>query len=324
MKKMFIVVAAIGLATSALFAQTLNVSAPGYSGTKLFDSTPGFTITGMGTDSLASVYYIESHGSFTLGATLYKRTAGDNYAAATPLFSYGAPVFGSFVVVESGKVYFGESSMNTIRSINLDGSSLALIGTVVGNYDMAFSGGSAFVSANPDTTFASPQNRVVKLDLGTGATDQILDATPDYSGPIDFDATGALLYGVANGAISDIYRYSAAEVTGAIGATSLTLTPPVNRVVDNGLNQFLAFAGGSALWQDDFSTLRKYDLGTSGSTTVASTPNTLGHLDSQGDTLYANVTNFGTNRSAVFSVVPEPSTTLLLALGVFAFARRRK
>ena len=153
MKKPFVITAAFFAVTSALFAQTLNVTAPGYSRTKLFDSTAGFTISGMGADSSGSIYYLETDGSFAASTKLYKRTAAGGYATATPLFNYGSALFGSFVTVQSGKVYFGENSANTIRSVNLDGTSPALIGTVVGNFDLAFSGGSAFVSANPDTTY---------------------------------------------------------------------------------------------------------------------------------------------------------------------------
>ena len=122
MKKLPLIIAAFAAATSALFAQTLNVTAPGYSGVKLFNSTPGFTITGMGADSSGSVYYLETDGSFAANTKLYKRTAAGGYATATPLFDYGSVLFGSFVTVQAGKVYFGESSTNTIRSINSDGT----------------------------------------------------------------------------------------------------------------------------------------------------------------------------------------------------------
>lgn len=324
MKKTILVAALLCAASTALFAQTLNVTAPGYSGTKLFDSTAGFTITGMAADASGDIYYIETDGTGSAGTVLYKRTAVSGYAGALPLFSFGSFVFGSFVTIEAGKVYFGESSTGSIRSVNLDGSSPVLIGSVVGNFDMAFSAAGAFVSANPDTTFANPQNRVVRLDLGTGATDLILDATPDYSGPVEFDGSGAMIYGVANGAIGGIYRYSAGQVAGAIGAGSFALSPPTNRIAASGANQYLAHAGGDALWQVDFDTLRLFDTASGTAATIASSPHTMGHLDAEGGLLFANVTNFGTRRSAVFAVVPEPSSVLLLALGSLAFIRRRK
>lgn len=325
MKKLTIIAAALAAFTSALFAQTLTVTAPGFSGAKLFNSTPGFTITGMGADSSGNVYYLETDGAFAASTKLYKRTATGGYATATSLFNYGSALFGSFVVVQGSKLYFGESSSNTIRSVNLDGTSPALIGTVLNNYDLAFSGGSAFVSANPDTTFTSPQNKVSKLDLATGATQVVLNATPDFSGPVEFDASGNLIYGVAKSTIGGIYRYSAAAVAAALStSTPIVLTPPTGRVIANGGNQYLAYAGGTSLWQDDFSALTRYDLGTGVGTAIGTTTDTLGNLDYAGTTLYASVTNFTTNNSAVFAVVPEPSSAVLLAFGMLAFTRRRR
>ena len=333
MKKPFVITAAFFAVTSALFAQTLNVTAPGYSAVRLFDSTPGFTISGMGADSVGTIFYLESDSAFP-GATtkLYKRTAASGYAPTPAIFDFGSAVFGSFVTVQSGKVYFGESSANTIRSVNLDGTSPALIGTVIGNFDLAFSGGNAFVSANADgPPYTNPRNKILKLDLVTGATQAVLDATPDFSAPLDFDASGNLIYGVAKSTIGGIYRYSAASVASAIAtSTPLVLTPPTNRVLANGGNQYLAYASDSSLWQDDSNaqgTLRKYDLGTSAVVNVGTTASAseyLGQLDYQGSTLYVNVTNFGTNRSAVFGVVPEPSSAVFLAVGLLVFARRRK
>ena len=335
MKKPFVITAAFFAVASALVAQTLNVTAPGYSAVRLFNSTPGFTISGMGADSAGTIYYLESDSTFPGPAStkLYKRTAASGYAPTPAIFDYGSAVFGSFVTVQSGKVYFGESSANTIRSVNLDGSSPALIGTVIGNFDLAFSGGNAFVSANPDVVFpySNPRNKILKLDLATGATQAVLDATPDFSASLEFDASGNLIYGVAKSTIGGIYRYSAASVASAIAtSTPLVLTPPTSRVLANGGNQYLAYASDSSLWQDDSNaqgTLRNYNLGTSGVVNVGTTASAseyLGHLDYQGSTLYANVTNFGTNRSAIFGVVPEPSSAVLLAVGVLIFARRRK
>ncbi len=325
MKKLTVIAAALAAVAPALFAQTLNVTAPGYSGAKLFDSTPGFTISGLAADSSGNVYYLELDGGSTSSTKLYKRTAAGGYAMATQLFDYGARVFGSFVVAQAGRIYFGESSANTIRSVNPDGTSPLLNGTVFHNFDLAFSGGTAFVSADPDTTGSNSQNRVSTLNLATGATQVVLNATPDFSGPIEFDVSGNLIYGVAKSTIGGIYRYTAAAVAAAIAtSTPIVLTPPNGRVIANGGNQYLAYAGGTTLWQDDFSTLTRYDLGTAVGTTVGTTTDTLGNLDYAGTTLYASVTNFSTNNSAVIVVVPEPSSAILLALGALALARRRR
>jgi hypothetical protein len=321
MKRLLITSAASLAASTALFAQTLTVSAPGYAGVKLFDSTAGFTITGMGADAAGSVYYLETDGASSTNTRLYKRSSADGYASATPLFDYGSVLYGSFVVAQAGRIYFGENSTGTIRSINPDGTGAALIGTVTGNYDLAFSGGSAFVSANADTTFLNPKNKVLSLDLGTGATATMLDATPDYSGPLEFDSAGDLLYGVAKVSIGGIYRYTPADLAGA----PLTLTPPDHRLLANGANQYLAFSGGSTLWQDDFTTLRTYDTVTLAAQTIATTSETFGLLDYESGALYASVTDFGASRSSVFAVTPEPSSALLLAAGMpWIFRRRRE
>ena len=86
----------------------------------------------------------------------------------------------------------------------------------------------------------------------------------------------------------------------------------------------LAFADRSTLWQDDFTTLRTYDTETLAVQTIATTSETLGQLDYENGALYASVTDFGTNRSSVFAVTPEPSSALLLGLALSGFASRRR
>ena len=60
MKKLILIGAAIVALHASLDAQTLNITAPGFSGTKLFDSTAGFTITGLAADASGDVYYLKS------------------------------------------------------------------------------------------------------------------------------------------------------------------------------------------------------------------------------------------------------------------------
>ncbi len=327
MKKLLLLGATLVVAaSSALFAQSFNVTAPGYSSAKLFDSTPGFTIGGVGADSSGNVYYIENDPTFGANAILYKRSAGDGFATATQLFDFGSPTFGSFVVVEGSRVYFGESVFNVIRSVNLDGTSPVVHGTVVNNYDLTFHDGGAFLSANPSTDFNFPHNHVYKFDLNTGATDSILDATPDFSGGIAFDSTGALLYGASTSSSGGIYRFLSTDVTNAFGPSELTLTPPDNRIFDNGGNLYLAYDGLNGLWSDSGNTLSRHDLTGLTSETIGTTPDFLGNLSYQDGELFATVTDFGTNQSAVFTIVPEPSGLALLCLGGLTFlgGRRRR
>ena len=227
MKKTLLTTAAFTAASTALFAQTLSITAPGYSGGKLFDATPGFTITGLAAAPGGDVFYIETDSAFTAPSKLYRRSAGDGYAAATPLFDFGSAVFGSFVRWDGGRVFFGESSTGAVRLMNSD-LSIDALGSVSGNYDAAFSGGSLFLSHNAGGF--TPQNKVSRFDLlpdgggglMLGAADTIVDTPNDYSGPIEFDAAGNLpgnlFYGGSGFfARPDLHRFTVAEVAAAFG-----------------------------------------------------------------------------------------------------------
>lgn len=333
MKKLIIIAAAIAALRASLEAQTLTVTAPGYSGVKLFDSTPGFTITGLAADTNGDIYYLETDSTFSTNTQLYKRTAASGYAAAVPLFDLGSPVFGSFVTLGGGKVFFGENSTNNLYAINPDGSGSNTLGTVLNNYDAVFASGSLFVSHNVEPNFLNPpKNRVSKYDLvsgGGGLTlgveDTTIDTVSDYSGPVEMDATGTLFYGAsgANG-IGDLYRFTAAEVADAFGPTSLSLDA-AHRLIANGVNAYLGAEGDADLWQSNFGTLSLIDTVAATSTSIATSSNFIGQLDAIDGEVFASVTNFATNSSAVYAVVPEPASGALLAgtLAMMSLRRRR-
>ncbi|MCE9608659.1 MAG: hypothetical protein K8R23_00365 [Chthoniobacter sp.] len=331
MKKTILLSAYLLTAASALFAQTLTVSAPGYSVTKLFDASPGFVIGGLAVAPGGDIYYIESDSDFTAPSRLCRRSPGDGYTAAMDLFNFGASIFGSFVRWENGKVFFGENSSGAIRVLNPN-LTIDPLGTVPGNYDMSFAGGRLYLSHNPGGF--SPRNKVSRFDLlpdgggglMLGTADLILDTPSDYSGPLIFDATGQLFYG-GSGAFGqpDLYRFSAAEVQAADGAGPTQPLDLPHRFLANGGNAYLAYDGAQALWQSNFGTLARIDLTVPGSSAIAVSPDFgIGQLEFVDGTLFVAVTNASYTQAAIYAVVPEPSVAALWALGFAVLTRRRR
>ena len=109
--------------------------------------------------------------------------------------------------------------------------------------------------------------------------------------------------------IGDLYRFNAAEVAGAfVSTTSLYALDAAHRVIANGINAYLATDDGAGLWQDNFTALNLIDTDTGSSTPVATTGDFLGQLDAIDGEVFADITDFGTNQSAVYKgVVPEPA-----------------
>jgi hypothetical protein len=311
-------------------AQTLTMTASDFAAAKIFESSPGFTITGMGASPSGDLFYLEGDAAFppTVATTLYKRAASDQHSNAVPLFRFDTPAFGAFVVFHNGLVYFGESSAGTIHAMAPDGTAHLVLGSVPGIYDLSFSGDFAFVSANPETDFAKPpRNKIYRFDLSSGALDPVLDTGGDYSGPLEFDSSGKLLYGAtAVSGIRDLHAFSAAEVASAVGPGELMLAPPSHTIIANGKNVYLAFTGANSLWKDDFTTLTMHDISAGSSRTIASTSDALGQLDAAAQNLFVTVTSFGTARSAVFEIapIPEPRFAALCTLGLVPLLLRQR
>jgi hypothetical protein len=323
--------AAAVVTVSPLHAQTLSITNPNFSTSKLFDSTPDFTITGLGVSPAGEVFYIETDRRFTLNSHLFERSPLDGYVNATPLFDFGVPVFGSFVAFNSGKVFFGESSTGAIRSINPDGTGLDPLGSVPNNYDVAFAGSSLYLSHNPGGF--TPEAKVSKFDLvadGTGglmlsAADLIIDTPTDVSGPVEFGPDGVFFYGGSGSfGMQNLFRFTAGEILAANGAgPTLTLDAP-HLFLANGANASLVFDGADGLWHSNFSALDVIDTDTATSTPVGTSTDSIGQLDYANGVVFANVTKSSFDRSGVFAVVPEPSCALATLAGLAALRARRR
>ncbi len=322
----------------ALLAQGFTSASPGAPAARLFTLDTGHTIGGMDVDGSGNVFYLDVPSAGTGTTKLFVRTAASGYAAPVfPIFDYGSQQFGSFVRLHEGTAYFGESSSFSIRSFEIGTGTVRFVGTVVGNYDLAFRGSSeAFVSANASPDFSNPQNKVSKLNLATGQLDTVVRTT-DSSGPIAFRADGTLLYGatIFGTEPGGIYQFSAAQIDGVTNPTgpdtSLTLSTGVRRFADGSSNQYFSLEGDTQLFQGDSSgtaaVVRRYDLVTAGAAEIGRTApgDFLSGVSAANGALFVGVSNFGTDKGAVFRVpVPEPGTGLLALLGLSAFTLRRR
>lgn len=312
---------AAGIAITAS-AQSLAPTA-GHSTTQLFQTSAGLTIGGIEADASGNVYYLLSDSTFPNPAStkLMRRSAGDGYSTETTLFDYGSSVYGSFVRLNAGKLYFGENSAGTIRTFDLSNSSVNPLATVGGNYDLDFWGGYGWLSANAPTMNFDPLNKVLKLDLTSGVTTAVLTSS-DYSGPVAFDADGTLYYGATMyGAGGDIFKYSAADL-----AAGGLLLDAGHKYIENPGNAYFAYGSDGALYSTDFTSIIRNTLGAApGSESWATSSQFIGNLAEEAGTVYATVTDYGTNRSAVFAVVPEPASAACLIFGAgLLFLRRRR
>ena len=110
---------ALSLCTSA-HAQSLTITAPGYSGYDLFAASPGYVVAGVATDG-NRIWYVESDAAFggNLPTKLWSRSFnGVSAGPATLVHDFQAPLFGSFLTLQSGTLYFGENSLGGIYAIN--------------------------------------------------------------------------------------------------------------------------------------------------------------------------------------------------------------
>ncbi len=305
------------LATATATAQSLTISAPGFSSSKLFETAVGETIGGVDFNGTGDVYYLVRTATGT--TRLQVRTAATSYATATTLHDFGSAVYGSFVTLSGGKIFYGENSTGAIRVHDIAMNTDALLAVVPGNYELSVApSGIGYLSNNPGGF--SAVNEVATLNLTSGATTTKL-TTSDYSGSAAADDLGRLYYGgTAFGVGGGIYRYSAAEVA----AGGLTLDAG-HQWVSNGGNAYFAFNDSGSLWQTDFAGLGFYNTTTAAYTAIGSSSDSIGNLAADSAQLFASVTTYsGGQKSAIFRVIPEPASALLALGGLAALVVRRR
>jgi hypothetical protein len=309
-------------------AQSLTITAPGYSGYDLFAASPGYVVAGVATDG-SRIWYVESDAAFggNLPTKIWSRTFnGVSAGPATLVHDFQTPLFGSFLSLQSGSLYFGENSLGGIYAINPTTLAVDPLGTVAGNYDAVSFGGALLISH-----YSGTGNKVARFALepdgGTGlalsAPDLILDTGTEFSGPLEI-ASSSLIYGSAS---TGLYRYFLTEVAAAIGPAQLSLDV-AHRFLSNGANSYLGPTSGTFVWRDSFDSneIQRIEIGTGAVSAIATTNGTLGNLDAVGTTLIAAATQYGaTTTSHVFAVVPEPSTCILglAAVALLPLRRRR-
>lgn len=160
------------------------------------------------------------NGNFVVADGYSIREIAPSGAAVQTLYTYPGYVYGSFVKYNPGndRVYFGETSTGSVLSVPSAGGAAAAVTTLAYNYDLDFFG---------DKLYAVAGNAIYLVDEITGATDLIASAGI-VSGPVIFDVEGNMIYGTGNPnwppTTNDqsIYKWSAAQVAGAVGAGVLT------------------------------------------------------------------------------------------------------
>lgn len=296
-------------------------------------------LSGDGYDRYLSGFDYDSSGNIIAytGKNLVKVSATGAFLGN--IYEDGPSLGGSFVKVDraNGKIYFGEASTGTIRSINIDGSGISTIATINNNYDMVIdSSGRLLVSASEDWTTTD----LWAITLGSGGvTTSHFGSFNGAAGALALAADGSLYYGTAGSygtpaGAQSIYSWSTAALNSAIGGGAALAASSDSLVIDHINNVaglaidgtgalYFATAQGSpsCIWKvaDGDKTEIAHTSTSSYMTTLRYNPLT-GNLD-------ANVGFIGTARGVVASVnpVPEPSSCLALAsLGMAGLAIRRR
>ncbi|MCK4624147.1 MAG: PEP-CTERM sorting domain-containing protein [Phycisphaerae bacterium] len=220
MKKLLTLTIVMFMASSAMAASSsITPTKPGYTANDIltgyafggFDVS-GSQVVGWATGTGSSLKVLAKDGSSTtdLGTPDYGGTT--YYNSFVRLDPSGNSVWAGFTV--------GDNSDDRIYQVNVTTKTWTQKATLAGNFDLEFSGGNPYVSGlNGETG-----NSIWLLDTSGSNNHDLIASIDGNSTGLAFDSSGNLYnttydgYGTA----SVLLKYTSTQVTGAVGASSLT------------------------------------------------------------------------------------------------------
>jgi len=182
------------------------------------------------------------------GFAIVESTRAGQYVRT--IYDYGQRVWGSFVRYNpyNGKLYFGDSSQNKIKSISLTGGPAADLATLSGNFDLDFWHNQPMAVAG---------NNIYLINESTGQCTQIATAGVN-SGPLVIDSLSGLIYGTGTSSwppqqnTENIYRWTDSQIQSAIqSGTPLTVSEASVLVANTDGPYGFAFNGNNELMLTD-------------------------------------------------------------------------
>jgi hypothetical protein len=201
-----------------------------------FDYLPNGDIIGM---------YVDTTGAIKSYIGMIDANGDGIPAGVEKKYDFGSVVWGAFVKVSPAgtMALFGESTNYKVYLLDLRDYAVSEIvpqgGSFDGAFDCAFIDDShCYLSANPAW---GTVNKILHLNLATGAITEIASIDGTYSGPIDVDGEGNLYYvkGKANYPVKPgdftILRFNASDLAAVLGGAPVIGMPDA-AVVAGGLD----------------------------------------------------------------------------------------
>ncbi len=242
-------------------------------------------------------------------------------------------VFGNTVGVIGVGGFFGTSAIYRFDPMNLATPFTAIPGVTLQNYTLVMRDAASLYVGGLNGTGGAHAIRYVALDGSVNKV--IIDNISTYSGDFAMDVNGNLF--VSDNDDLKLYKFTSAQVSDAIAGSALTLANGLF-VTDLNKNLSIAVDGLGRIWSAGYqsSGIDMYDPGTNStssfipaldntnyvvSTFSTGTDSYVAYLNASGTGAGAALT-YGYEKSA--NLVPEPSTSLLLAISAAGLVARRR